>query len=178
MLLLTCEAADAFVVARRCWDSTAGPSWDCWTPVLSREAAKKHSSHASQKNARPNGRSTDPWPDDLKYFLRTTRAKNVLRRDYQSHDLLRRGRLVRHRFEALPGQKARRGGSSPNGLRISWPENASMNGTLLSRGVDVQRTRSRVELYFHETSAHTPASKLCEPLGLVAGFPGRVLTLA
>jgi hypothetical protein len=33
-------------------------------------------------------------------------------------------------------------------------------------------------LYFHEIGAHTLASKLSEPLGLVAGLPRQVFTLA
>jgi hypothetical protein len=33
-------------------------------------------------------------------------------------------------------------------------------------------------LYFHEMSAHTLGSKLSEPLGLVAGLPRQVFTLA
>jgi hypothetical protein len=34
------------------------------------------------------------------------------------------------------------------------------------------------ELYFHEIRAHTPGSKLSEPLGLVAGLPRQVFILA
>ena len=49
------------------------------------------------------------------------------------------------------------------------------------RTVSVEASRSEPRctpnrLYLHETSAHTPASKLSEPLGLVAGLARQVFT--
>ena len=49
------------------------------------------------------------------------------------------------------------------------------------RTVSVEASRSELcrtpnRLYLHETSAHTPASKLSEPLESVAGLPRQVFT--